>query len=123
MADEATTARITAEFFARYSIAELSEKSDYWLNRQGRLTAPMILRPGATHYEPISWDAAFQTIAKELKQLGSADEAVFYTSGKATNEFNLPLLRGYIGKANSGVLCEMVAIQLGCDESSQVTLA
>jgi molybdopterin-dependent oxidoreductase alpha subunit len=86
MADEATTSRITAEFFARYSIAELSEKSDYWLNRQGRLTAPMILRPGATHYEPISWDDAFQTIAKELNQLSSPDEAVFYTSGKATNE-------------------------------------
>jgi len=86
MADEATTSRITSEFFARYSIAELSEMSDYWLNRQGRLTTPMILRPGATHYEPISWDSAFQTIAKELKQPGSPDEAVFYTSGKATNE-------------------------------------
>jgi molybdopterin-dependent oxidoreductase alpha subunit len=86
MADEATRSRITSEFFAKYSIAELSEKSDYWLNRQGRLTAPMILRPGGTHYEPLSWDAAFQTIAKELNQLGSPDEAVFYTSGKATNE-------------------------------------
>jgi len=86
MADEATTARITPEFFARYSIAELSEKSDYWLNRQGRLTCPMILQPGATHYEPISWDDAFHTIANELRQLGSPDEAVFYTSGKATNE-------------------------------------
>ena len=86
MADEATTSRITPEFFARYSIAELSEKSDYWLNRQGRLTAPMVLRPGATHYEPISWDDAFQTIGKELNQLSSPDEAVFYTSGKATNE-------------------------------------
>jgi len=86
MADEATTSHITSEFFARYSIAELSEKSDYWLNRQGRLTAPMILRPGATHYEPISWDDAFQTIGKELNRLSSPDEAVFYTSGKATNE-------------------------------------
>lgn len=86
MADEATVARVTPEFFARYSIAELSEKSDYWLNRQGRLTCPMILRPGATHYEPISWNDAFQTIGKELTQLESPDEAVFYTSGKATNE-------------------------------------
>ena len=86
MADEATTARITPEFFARHSIAELSEKSDYWLNRQGRLICPMVLRPGATHYEPISWSDAFQAIGKELNQLGSPDEAVFYTSGKATNE-------------------------------------
>src|SRR5712675_105699 len=86
MADEATTARVSAEFFARYSVAELSEKSDYWLNKQGRLTCPVILRPGYSHYQAISWDDAFQTIAKELKQLGSPDEAVFYTSGKATNE-------------------------------------
>jgi molybdopterin-dependent oxidoreductase alpha subunit len=86
MADEATTSRITPEFFARYSISELSEKSDYWLNRQGRLSCPMILRPGETHYKPISWDDAFRSIAKELNRLGSPDEAVFYTSGKATNE-------------------------------------
>ncbi len=86
MADEATTARIGAEFFARCSIAELSQQSDYWLNRQGRLTCPIILRPGYSHYQEISWDDAYKTIAKELKQLGSPDEAVFYTSGKATNE-------------------------------------
>jgi molybdopterin-dependent oxidoreductase alpha subunit len=86
MADEATTSRITPEFFAKYSISELSAKSDYWLNRQGRLTSPMIMRPGDTHYKPISWNDAFQTVAKELNQLGSPDEAVFYTSGKATNE-------------------------------------
>src|SRR6202030_4351999 len=86
MADEATTSRITPEFFARYSISELSEKSDYWLNRQGRLTSPMILRPGESHYMPISWNDAFQSVARELNQLGSPDEAVFYTSGKATNE-------------------------------------
>ncbi|MGA9724334.1 MAG: FdhF/YdeP family oxidoreductase [Candidatus Binatus sp.] len=86
MADEATVVRVTPEFFARYSISDLSEKSDYWLNRQGRLTCPMILRPGATHYEPISWKDAFEAIGKELNQLESPDEAVFYTSGKATNE-------------------------------------
>jgi len=86
MADEATTQRVTPDFFARYSIAELSQQSDYWLNKQGRLTCPVILRPGYSHYQAISWDDAFQTIAKELKQLASPDEAVFYTSGKATNE-------------------------------------
>src|SRR6202158_4536645 len=62
MADEATTARVTAEFFARYSVAELSQKSDHWLNRQGRLTCPVILRPDYSHYQAISWDDAFQTI-------------------------------------------------------------
>jgi molybdopterin-dependent oxidoreductase alpha subunit len=86
MADEATKARITPDFFAKYSVADLSKQSDYWLNRQGRLTHPMVIRPGDTHYVPIAWDDAFQTIARELNQLGSPREAVFYTSGKATNE-------------------------------------
>src|SRR5438067_4056281 len=58
IADEATTKRVTAKFFRRYSVAELSRHSDMWLGKQGRLTEPMVLREGATHYEPIGWDAA-----------------------------------------------------------------
>src|SRR5213080_1250810 len=49
LADEATKAKVTPEFFAKYSVKELSEKSDYWLNQQGRLTHPMVLRNGSTH--------------------------------------------------------------------------
>ncbi len=57
VADEATTKRITPEFFTKWSVTELSQQSDMWLNQQGRLTHPMLLRPGASHYEPISsWD-------------------------------------------------------------------
>ncbi|HEY0047680.1 MAG TPA: FdhF/YdeP family oxidoreductase, partial [Pyrinomonadaceae bacterium] len=86
MADEGTTKRVTPDFFAGYSVAELSEKSDQWLNAQGRLTQPMILREGATHYEPISWENAFQTLADEMNSLAAPDEAVFYTSGRTSNE-------------------------------------
>jgi molybdopterin-dependent oxidoreductase alpha subunit len=86
LSDEATKKRITREFFAEHSVLELAEKSDYWLNRQGRLTEPMVLRRGSNHYEPITWDAAFQLVADELKALSSPDEAAFYTSGKTTNE-------------------------------------
>ena len=86
IADEATPKRCTPEFFARYSVAELAAKGDYWLNRQGRLTHPMVLKPGATHYTPIEWDEAFALIARELKALGSPDEAAFYTSGRTSNE-------------------------------------
>ena len=78
--------RLDRQFFIDHSVAELGQKSEYWLGHQGRLTEPMILRPGATHYEPIGWDEAFKTIADELKQLSSPDEAVFYTSGRASNE-------------------------------------
>ncbi|MFJ2033728.1 FdhF/YdeP family oxidoreductase [Streptosporangium sp. NPDC087985] len=86
VAEEATLRRVTREFFARHSVAELGEKSDYWLGKQGRLTEPMVLRPGASHYEPISWDDAFRLVADELAGLGSPDEAAFYTSGRTSNE-------------------------------------
>ncbi|MFF1395179.1 FdhF/YdeP family oxidoreductase [Streptomyces sp. NPDC058287] len=84
--DEATSRRVTRDFFREHSIAELDSKSDYWLNQQGRLTEPMVKRPGATHYEPIGWDEAFGILAKELKQLTSPDEALFYVSGRLNNE-------------------------------------
>ncbi|MDI3407023.1 FdhF/YdeP family oxidoreductase [Streptomyces cavernicola] len=84
--DEATSRRVTREFFREHSIAELDGKSDYWLNQQGRLTEPMVKRPGGTHYEPIGWDEAFTLLAGELKGLDSPDEALFYVSGRLNNE-------------------------------------
>jgi molybdopterin-dependent oxidoreductase alpha subunit len=86
LADEATKSKVMPAFFERYSVAELSEQTDYWLNKQGRITEPMILRRGATHYEPISWQDAFAIIAEELNALDSPDEALFYTSGRTSNE-------------------------------------
>jgi molybdopterin-dependent oxidoreductase alpha subunit len=86
IADEATTARCTPEFFARHSVAELSEMSDLQLGKSGRLTHPMVLREGASHYQPISWDDAFDLLGKELNALASPDEAIFYTSGRTSNE-------------------------------------
>ena len=86
IADDATTSRVTREFFARYSVTELDGMSDMWLNEQGRLTEPMIKRSGATHYEPIEWAEAFSIIADELNGLASPDEAMFYTSGRLNNE-------------------------------------
>ena len=83
---EATTRRATPELFARQSVAELSRLSDHALGELGRLTAPMVLRRDATHYEPISWDDAFALIAGELNALASPDEAIFYTSGRTSNE-------------------------------------
>ncbi|MEW5811168.1 MAG: FdhF/YdeP family oxidoreductase [Actinomycetota bacterium] len=86
VAEEATKRRVGPDFFATHSIAELAERTDYWLGRQGRLTHPMVLRPGANHYEPIEWDAALDLIADALHALDSPDEAAFYTSGRTSNE-------------------------------------
>ena len=86
LASEATRKLADAAFFASHSIADLAAQSDFWHDRQGRIATPMLLRPGATHYEPVSWDSAFEIIASHLKSLASPDEAVFYTSGRASNE-------------------------------------
>jgi anaerobic selenocysteine-containing dehydrogenase len=64
---------VTPSFFAAHPVSELLEKTDYWLGQQGRLTHPMVLLPGATHYAPIGWDAAFALIADELRALPDPD--------------------------------------------------
>jgi molybdopterin-dependent oxidoreductase alpha subunit len=86
VADEATTRRVTPEFFRQWSVADLSLQSDHWLGKQGRITTPMVLRRGTTHYEEIGWDDAFALIAHELNSLNHPDEAIFYTSGRTSNE-------------------------------------
>src|SRR5436190_2312606 len=86
LADEAMSKYIGPEFWKEHDIEQLSEKEDYWLNMQGRLTEPVVRRRGATHYEPITWQDAFQLVAGELNALDSPDEAVFYTSGRTSNE-------------------------------------
>ncbi|HYX29023.1 MAG TPA: FdhF/YdeP family oxidoreductase [Pyrinomonadaceae bacterium] len=86
VADEATKKRVTPEFFAQWSVADLSQQSDLWLNQQGRITHPMVLREGVDRYQPIEWADAFALIADELNSLSSPDEAIFYTSGRTSNE-------------------------------------
>ncbi|HUF17340.1 MAG TPA: FdhF/YdeP family oxidoreductase [Thermoanaerobaculia bacterium] len=86
VAEEATTRRITAEFFRQHTVSELAQQTDHWLGKQGRLTEPMILREDSDHYDPISWDEAFDSIATELNALDSPDQALFYTSGRTSNE-------------------------------------
>ena len=119
VAEEATRARATPEFFARHSIAELDEKDEMWLGQQGRITHPMVARPGSTHYEPIEWADAFAMIAEHLRALGSPDEAIFYTSGRTSNEaaFAYQLFVRAFGTNNLPDCSNM------CHESTSVALA
>ncbi|WP_024890926.1 FdhF/YdeP family oxidoreductase [Luteimonas huabeiensis] len=86
VAAEATKFRAGPELFARYSVAQLREYSDHWLEGQGRLTTPMRYDAATDHYVPTSWDDAFALIAAHLNALASPDEAIFYTSGRTSNE-------------------------------------
>ena len=83
---EATKRRVDAKFFAKYSVSQLREQSDYWLEYQGRLTEPMRYDAATDRYVPTSWDDAFSLIAKHLNNLETPNQAEFYTSGRASNE-------------------------------------
>ena len=86
LAEEATTKKITAEFFLKNSVYDLARLDDYEIGKKGRLTEPLYLPEGGTHYQPISWDDAFKKIAAHLNALETPDEAAFYTSGRTSNE-------------------------------------
>ncbi len=117
--EEATTDRADPEFFARYSLEELDGHSEYWLGQQGRITHPMVKRAGASHYQPIAWDDAFDLIATELHGLDTPDEAIFYTSGRTSNEaaFAYQLFVRAFGTNNLPDCSNM------CHESTSIALA
>ncbi|GAB3714132.1 FdhF/YdeP family oxidoreductase [Spirosoma flavus] len=120
VADEVMTKHTASPvLFQRHSVADLLQKTDLWLGQQGRLTQPLVLRPGATNYEPISWHDAFQLIANQLNALDSPDEAIFYTSGRTSNEaaFLYQLFVRMFGTNNMPDCSNM------CHESTSVALA
>ncbi|MGF7042622.1 FdhF/YdeP family oxidoreductase [Mucilaginibacter lappiensis] len=86
LAEEATTKKVDSLFFAQNSVKDLAKLSDYDIGKKGRLSEPVYLPKGGTHYEPISWDDAFKKIAFHLNGLASPNEATFYTSGRTSNE-------------------------------------
>jgi len=119
VAEEATTDHCEPSFFAEHSIEELQEHTDYWLGHQGRLVHPMVRRRDATHYEPISWDDAFVMIGDALRGLEHPDEAIFYTSGKTSNEaaYTYQLFARAFGTNNLPDCSNM------CHESTSIALA
>lgn len=86
VAAEATARRVEPEFFARHGVTELAAQSDFWLEDQGRLTHPMVYDAASDRYRPIAWDEAFALIARHLNALPDPDQAIFYTSGRTSNE-------------------------------------
>ncbi|OAD44675.1 FdhF/YdeP family oxidoreductase [Polaribacter atrinae] len=119
VAEEATKNKVSPIFFTTNSVQELSELSDYQIGKSGRITHPMYLPEGATHYEEISWENAFKMIGKELNSLNSPDEAIFYTSGRTSNEaaFLYQLFVRQFGTNNLPDCSNM------CHESSGVALS
>lgn len=119
IAEELQNKSIGADFFAEHSVYQLSQLSDFEIGKQGRLSEPMFLRKGGSHYEAISWEKAFQIIASEIKSLDHPDEAVFYTSGRTSNEaaFLYQLFARALGTNNMPDCSNM------CHEASGVGLS
>jgi molybdopterin-dependent oxidoreductase alpha subunit len=86
VAHEATTRTLTREFWLSWPVSALREQPHRWLEAQGRLVEPLWLQPGAEHFVPVSWNDAFARCGAALRGLASPDQAVFYTSGRTSNE-------------------------------------
>lgn len=119
LAEEATLKRVDIDFFGNHSLPEMRSWSDYKIGKAGRLTHPMIIRPGQSYYHPIQWNEAFDMIADQLKSLSDPNQAVFYTSGRSSNEaaFIYSLLARRLGTNNLPDCSNM------CHESSGVALS
>lgn len=117
VAEELTTRLASPEWWAKHSIAELETKTEYWLGQSGRITHPMMIREGETHYRPVTWNEAFTTIAEHVNAT-EADRCTFYTSGRTPNEtaFMFQLLARSLGTNNLPDCSNM------CHESSGVAL-
>lgn len=119
IAEEATLERVDRNFFEKHSVEEISTWTDYRIGKSGRITEPFILRPDSIHYEPISWAESFKIVSENLHTLDSPDEAIFYTSGRSSNEaaFLYGLFVRAFGTNNMPDCSNM------CHESSGVALS
>ena len=118
LAEEATKKKLTADFFAKNSVADLAGLSDMELGKKGRIAFPVYLPKGGTHFQPISYEEGYDKVAEVLNGLGSPDEGAFYTSGRLSNEasFMYQLFVREFGTNNMPDCSNM------CHESSGVAL-
>lgn len=119
IAEEATKTTLTEDFFKQYSIDELGSKDDFWLGKSGRITQPMIIKKGDTHYSPITWESALDLISNNFQEVNSPNDLIFYTSGRTSNEaaFTYQLLARKLGTNNLPDCSNM------CHESSGTGLS
>lgn len=118
IAEEATTKLVTSDFFKNNKISELKHRDEFYLGKLGRIGQPVYKKSGSDYYEEISWDTAFTITGNKLNSLKSPNEAIFYTSGRTSNEaaFLYQLFAREYGTNNLPDCSNM------CHESSGVAL-
>jgi molybdopterin-dependent oxidoreductase alpha subunit len=137
VAEEITERRVDDAFWPAHPLSQLRTRSGYWLGQQGRLTRPVYKAPGSDHYTPVSWDEALDLLATELRGLASPDRAVFYTSGRTSNEAaflyqlfvrefgtnNLPDCSNMCHESSGAALTETIGIGKGSVTLADLTQA
>ena len=116
IAFETTNKRASKDLFSQKTVSQLNELDVYSITNQGRLTEPFYYNREKDKYEPISWESAFEVVSKHLKSLDNPDDAIFYTSGRTSNEaaFLYQLMGRMLGTNNFPDCSNM------CHESSGV---
>jgi molybdopterin-dependent oxidoreductase alpha subunit len=119
IAFETTKKRASRELFEEFTVSELNKLDVFTITNQGRLTEPFYYDKQTDKYKSISWQKAFYTIGKHLKNLNNPNDAIFYTSGRTSNEaaFLYQLMGRMIGTNNFPDCSNM------CHESSGVGMS
>src|SRR6266511_3694510 len=114
---ELTSKRVPLDFFAQHSLTTLESWADHDLESLGRLTHPLKWDRASDKYVPVSWDAAFAEIGRELRAQ-DPKSVVFYICGHAALEtaYMYGLLARMFGTNNLPNSSNM------CHESTSVAL-
>jgi molybdopterin-dependent oxidoreductase alpha subunit len=91
---------IKPDFFQQYNINELQQLTSQECDDLGRLTYPLILKSGSSHYQRISWEEVYQIATTAFQQ--PAEKIASYSSGRSSNEaaYLLQLLMRSLGSNN-----------------------
>ena len=91
---------IARTFFDRFNLLELQQLNSMAADRLGRLSYPVILRSGSTHYERISWSEALEIAIIALQK--QPERVASYSSGRSSNEaaYLLQLMMRALGSNN-----------------------
>ncbi|NJO72913.1 MAG: FdhF/YdeP family oxidoreductase [Leptolyngbyaceae cyanobacterium RM1_406_9] len=91
---------ISTHFFDQYSIEQLQQLTSLEADRLGRLSFPVILRAGKSHYERITWEEVYQIAEAGFRQ--PPERVASYSSGRSSNEaaYLLQLMMRSLGSNN-----------------------
>jgi molybdopterin-dependent oxidoreductase alpha subunit len=87
-------------FFDRMSVEQLQQLDSRGADRLGRLSYPVILREGRSHYERISWPEALDIATAAFQK--TPERVASYSSGRSSNEsaYILQLMIRALGSNN-----------------------